>query len=51
MNQTKTAVIIGIVCVVMLGALLYANRDKFSSQAAQPMQPASKQTTTQEIII
>lgn len=31
MNQTKTAVIIGIVCVVLLGALLYANRDKFSS--------------------
>lgn len=32
MNQTKTAVIIGIVCVVLLGALLYANRDKFSSE-------------------
>lgn len=48
MNQTKTAVIIGIVCVVMLGALLYANRDKFSSQ---PTQNTTKQTTTQETLI
>ncbi len=31
MNQTKTAVIIGIVCVVMLGVLIYANKDKFTA--------------------
>lgn len=48
MNQTKTAVIIGIVCVAMLGALLYANRDKFSSQTTQTI---TKQTTTQETLI
>lgn len=31
MNQTKTAVVIGIVCVVMLGVLIYANKDKFTT--------------------
>lgn len=33
MNQTKTAVIIGIVCVVLLGVLIFLNRDKFSTKA------------------
>lgn len=35
MNQTKTAVIIGIVCVILLGALLYANRDGFTSKSTK----------------
>ena len=33
MNQTKTAVIISIVCVVMLGVLIFLNRDKLTKQA------------------
>ncbi len=38
MNQTKTAVIIGIISVVMLGVIIYLNRDKFGSkeQATSP---------------
>lgn len=32
MNQIKTAVIISIVCVVMLGVLIFLNRDKFGSK-------------------
>lgn len=32
MNSTKTAVIIGIVILVGVGALIYANRDKFASK-------------------
>lgn len=32
MNQTKTAVIIGIVILVGIAALIYANRDKFSTK-------------------
>lgn len=32
MNQTKTAVIISIVCVVMLGVLIFLNRDKFATK-------------------
>lgn len=40
MNQTKTAVIIGIVCVVLLGVLVFLNRDKFSTKPAdaEPVQ-------------
>lgn len=34
MNQTKTAVIIGIVCVVLLGVLVFLNRDKFAAKKA-----------------
>lgn len=34
MNQTKTAVIIGIVCVVLLGVLVFLNRDKFATKKA-----------------
>ncbi len=33
MNQTKTAVIIGIVCVVLLGVLVFLNRDKLTKRA------------------
>lgn len=32
MNSTKTAVIIGIVILVGVGALIYANRDKFAAK-------------------
>lgn len=32
MNQTKTAVIIGIITVVLLGVVIYLNRDKFGSK-------------------
>ena len=31
MQKVSTAVIIGIVCVAMLGVLVYLNRDKFTS--------------------
>jgi hypothetical protein len=34
MNQTKTAVIVGIIAIVLLGAVLYALRDKFSSSTS-----------------
>ncbi len=33
MNQIKTAVIISIVCVVMLGVLIFLNRDKLTKRA------------------
>ena len=29
MNQVKTAVIVGIITIIMLGAVLYALRDNF----------------------
>lgn len=29
MNSTKTAVILAIVAIIGIGALIYANRDKF----------------------
>lgn len=32
MNQTKTAVILSIVTIVLVGAVLYALRDNFKSQ-------------------
>lgn len=32
MNQIKTAVILLIICVVGIGALIYANREKFASK-------------------
>ncbi len=32
MQKVSTAVIIGIVCVAMLGVLVYLNRDKFASK-------------------
>ncbi len=32
MDKTKTAVIIGIVTVILLGVVIYLNRDKFGSQ-------------------
>jgi uncharacterized integral membrane protein len=31
MNKISTAVIVGIVCVVLLGVLIFLNRDKFHS--------------------
>lgn len=40
MNQTKTAVIIGIVCVVLLGVLVFLNRDKFATKKA--IEPAAE---------
>ena len=40
MNQTKTAVIIGIVCVVLLGVLVFLNRDKFATKKA--VEPAAE---------
>lgn len=33
MQKVSTAVIIGIVCVAMLGVLVYLNRDKFTSKS------------------
>jgi len=38
MQKVSTAVIIGIVCVALLGVLVYLNRDKFTSlkEAAAP---------------
>ncbi|MDD3405938.1 MAG: hypothetical protein PHH23_06705 [Paludibacteraceae bacterium] len=45
MNSTKTAVIIGIVAVVLLGAVLYALRDKFTTKKTVET-PAA--TTTEE---
>lgn len=42
MNQTKTAVIISIVCVVMLGVLIFLNRDKFSTKTPAPAEPVQK---------
>lgn len=35
MNKVSTAVIIGIVIVVMLGVVIYLNRDKFHTQASK----------------
>lgn len=34
MNKVSTVVIIGIVCVVLLGVLVYLNRDHFHSTTA-----------------
>lgn len=34
MNQTKTAVIISIITLVMVGVVIYALRDNFSSKKA-----------------
>lgn len=34
MNKVSTAVIIGIVCVVLLGVLVYLNRDRFRPATA-----------------
>lgn len=34
MNKISTSVIIGIVCVVLLGVLVYLNRDKFGTKKA-----------------
>ena len=42
MNQTKTAVIISIVCVVMLGVLIFLNRDKFSTKTPAPAKPVQE---------
>ena len=42
MNQTKTAVIISIVCVVMLGVLIFLNRDKFSTKTPVPAEPVQE---------
>lgn len=39
MNSTKTAVIIGIVCLVGIGVLVYANREKLT--AAKTEEPAA----------
>lgn len=38
MQKVSTAVIIGIVCVALLGTLIYLNRDKFGS-----LKPASQE--------
>jgi hypothetical protein len=36
MDKTKTSVIIGIVAVVLLGAVLYALRGNFNTGSANP---------------
>ena len=38
MQKVSTAVILGIVCVILLGTLVFLNRDKFASlkEAAAP---------------
>lgn len=33
MDKTKTAVIIGILCLVGIGVVIYANRDKLTSKS------------------
>lgn len=33
MDKTKTAVIIGIICLIGIGVLLYANREKLTSKS------------------
>lgn len=45
MNQTKTAVIIGIVTVVLLGVLIFLNRDKFISKKEEA--PAAAPAVTE----
>ena len=36
MDKTKTAVIIGIICLIGIGVLLYANREKLTSKSETP---------------
>jgi|GEM_PF-6272999 hypothetical protein len=48
MDKTKTAVILCIVIIVMLGAILYACRDKFFSKeekSADKQEPATEEKT------
>lgn len=40
MDKTKTAVIIGIICLIGIGVLLYANREKFASKSETPVEEA-----------
>ena len=42
MNKISTSVIIGIVCVVLLGVLVYLNRDKFGTKKAPADVPADE---------
>lgn len=35
MNSTKTAVILAIVAIIGIGALIYANRDKFKKSKTE----------------
>ncbi len=42
MNKVSTAVTVGIVCVVMLGVVIYLNRDKFHSSSATLEVPATE---------
>ena len=44
MNKISTSVIIGIVCVVLLGVLVYLNRDKFGTKKATADVPADDTT-------
>lgn len=41
MNQTKTAVIISIITLIMVGAVLYALRDSFKSSSSKEETPAA----------
>ena len=41
MNQIKTAVIIGMITVVMLGVVIYLNRDKFGKKKEVAAVPAA----------
>lgn len=35
MNSTKTAVIIGILCLVGIGVVIYANREKLAAKKTE----------------
>ena len=56
MKKISTAVIIGIVCVVMLGIVIWLNRDKFSKEkpavspepSVEPEVPAGDDTEAGE---
>lgn len=45
MNKISTSVIIGIVCVALLGVLVYLNRDKFGTKKAPADAPADETPT------
>ncbi len=43
MDKTKTAVILSIVIIVLLGVVIFLNRDKFVSSPAAEVAPAAEE--------